>query len=80
MTDDPIRDFNRHDAEDTAWLKSRPVCSCCGEPIQDGYWYHIKNNYYCDSYDCAQAAKEAVWDACWEDFLEVEGQYELVRN
>ena len=33
-SDDHVTDFNRHDAEQTAWLNSLPECSICGEPIQ----------------------------------------------
>ena len=45
LTDDPIADFNRHDAKQTKWLNSLPECSICGKHIQqetafhkDGFW------------------------------------------
>ena len=34
-SDDPIRDFYRHDAEEQELLEKCPVCDCCGEPITD---------------------------------------------
>lgn len=30
------------------WLKSRPICSCCGEHIQDEEAYEIEGNLYCE--------------------------------
>lgn len=45
LTDDPIADFNRLDAEQSAWLNSLPECSICGHHIQqerafekNGFW------------------------------------------
>ena len=29
------------------WLKSRPLCSCCGEHIQDEEAYDIDGQLYC---------------------------------
>ena len=29
------------------WLKSRPICSCCGEHIQDEEAYDIDGQLYC---------------------------------
>lgn len=49
-TDNPLADFNRHDAEQQEWLESRPKCSCCEEPIQDDYLYEIDGEYICE--DC----------------------------
>lgn len=49
-TDDPAADFDRWDAEQTAWLAKRPVCCYCGEPIKDDFCYEINGEYYCE--DC----------------------------
>lgn len=49
-TDDPVRDFLAHDAEQDAWLKSRPVCAYCGEHIQDEYYFNIGGDEVCP--DC----------------------------
>ena len=38
-TDDPFRDFAEHDARGREWLASRPLCDCCGEPIQEDLAY-----------------------------------------
>lgn len=47
-TDDPIADFTRHDAEQSRWLKKRPVCSECGEHIQDEHCYEINDELICE--------------------------------
>ena len=33
--------------EEERWLKSRPVCAWCGEPIQDEYCYEINGDLVC---------------------------------
>ena len=40
-TDDPVRDFERHDAEQQRKLDRLPKCEYCGEPIQDEECYEI---------------------------------------
>jgi hypothetical protein len=40
-SDDPYHDFDLWDADQDAWLNSRPVCKWCGEHIQDEYAYRI---------------------------------------
>lgn len=47
-TDDPIRDFNRHDAAQRAWLATRPICHCCGEPIQEEFYYELPDGAWCE--------------------------------
>jgi hypothetical protein len=39
FTDDPLKDFDRHDAEEQEWLDKLPKCAYCGEPIQDEECY-----------------------------------------
>ena len=46
-TDNPFHDFYVHDAEETEWLNSRPVCDECGEPIQDDFGYRYEGNLLC---------------------------------
>lgn len=48
FTDDPIADFNRHDAEQQRWLDSRPKCAECGEPIQDDHYFDINDEPVCE--------------------------------
>jgi len=48
-TDDPIADFNRHDAEQNKWLEQRPVCVDCGEHIQDEEAYYINGEWICET-------------------------------
>lgn len=38
-SDDPNRDFDRKDNQEYQWLKTRPVCCKCGEPIQEDIAY-----------------------------------------
>lgn len=47
-TDDPLADFDRHDTEESARLKRLPVCSECGNPIQDEYMYLIDGEPICE--------------------------------
>ena len=46
-TDDPIADFNRHEAEQQAELDKLPVCYECGEPIQDEECFEINDELIC---------------------------------
>lgn len=50
FTDDPLSDFDRYDRQQEEWLNSRPVCDCCGEPIQDDFCYEINGDLICE--DC----------------------------
>lgn len=58
-SDDPIRDFERHDAEQTAWLESLPKCEYCGKPIQDEHYYDIE--------DCL-IHEDCLHDFCYENY------------
>lgn len=49
-SDDPVRDFMMHDAKQTRRLEKLPVCSECGEPIQDEHCYEINGELICE--DC----------------------------
>ena len=40
-TDDPIRDFDRHDARLQKSLSRFPICFECGEPIQAEEFYEF---------------------------------------
>lgn len=58
ITNDPYKDFCRHDAEQQKWLNSRPVCYSCGDPIQDDTCYCFNNHKYC--LDCWHEAAEDI--------------------
>ena len=47
-TDDPLKDFARHEAEQQARLDKLPICAECGEPIQDDECYEIEGGYICE--------------------------------
>ena len=47
-TDDPIMDFYRHDDEAEAWRRSRPVCSLCGEHIQETHALRLDGEWICE--------------------------------
>ena len=49
-SDDPIRDFERHDAQQQRELEKLPRCSECDEPIQDDYCFEINDELICE--DC----------------------------
>ena len=48
FTDDPVADFERHDAEQQKQLDKLPTCSICGEHIQDYYSFEISNELLCE--------------------------------
>ena len=48
-TDDPIADFNRYEEDRERELEKCPVCSYCGEPIQDAYAFHIDQEWWHES-------------------------------
>lgn len=47
-TDDPIADFDRHDAEQERRLTDLPECDYCGEKITDDYYYNINGDVICE--------------------------------
>lgn len=63
-TDDPAADFSALDAEQTAWLRKRPVCCYCGEHIQDDYFYQINDEVMCKDCLDGQFRKDV------EDYIE----------
>ena len=60
-TDDPERDFLRWDAENEEWLKSRPVCVMCGEPIQDDCYYDFGGGPMCEECTESFVKDHRVW-------------------
>lgn len=48
FTDDPYRDFLRHDAEQEKLLERLPICDSCGEHIQDDYLFEVDGNLLCE--------------------------------
>lgn len=48
FTDDPIKDFNAHEAMQKAIQASLPSCDICGEPITDDYYYDLNGEIYCE--------------------------------
>lgn len=53
---DPMDHFNRRDAEEARWLRSRPVCDICGEPIQDESYHDLNGKKVCS--DCLDSYLE----------------------
>lgn len=47
ISDDPIADFYRYDAEQQAKLDKLPKCDYCGEPIRDEHYYEINGDFIC---------------------------------
>lgn len=63
-TDDPVRDFLSHDREQARELERLPVCSECGERIQDEFCYEINDELICES--CLKHNHRK----CVEDYIE----------
>lgn len=61
-TDNPVADFERYDRKQQSKLAMLPVCSECGEPIQDEYFYLINDENICE-----QCMKDN-YRKCTEDF------------
>lgn len=47
-SDNPINDFMEFDAEQERKLATMPVCSICGEPIQDDFLFDIDGEIFCE--------------------------------
>lgn len=50
ISDDPHRDFDRYDAEQSRLIAMLPKCCECNEPIQDDFCYEINGELICE--DC----------------------------
>lgn len=46
-SDDPVKDFERHDREQAKRLAQLPVCDICDQPIQDDHYYLINSDNVC---------------------------------
>ena len=55
-SDDPIADFERHDAQKEEELQNLPVCTCCEKPIQQERAVRINGDWYCD--ECLDDMRE----------------------
>lgn len=60
ITDDPEKDFDTWDFEQTELLELLPKCKECGEYIQDDFCYEIDGNLIC----------EECMDMCYKKFTE----------
>lgn len=47
FTDEPLRDFERYDAEQQDMLFKLPKCSECGEHIQSDELYEFNDEFIC---------------------------------
>lgn len=58
-SDNPLRDFERYDRLQSAWLRRRPRCCACRERIQDDIcWQDDHEQTYC----CGCVAREELLD------------------
>lgn len=64
FTDNPIKDFMKHDKEAEEKLARLPVCELCGEPIQQEFAI-----YYADQW-CCEECEHDFWKSIRSDFLE----------
>ncbi len=58
-TNDPLADFDAYDKECRDWLNSLPKCQCCGQAIQDHYYFNFDGDNVCS---------ECLRDYCEESF------------
>lgn len=59
-TDNPLSDYNRYMSKQEKALSRLPVCSECGEHIQDDYCYVINDEYICE--DCMIIYRKPIDD------------------
>ena len=57
-SDDPLRDFDRWDAEQQERLKELPICEDCGEPITSESAFYIDASWICE--DCIEEYRRDV--------------------
>ena len=62
-SDDPLRDFDRWDAEQQERLKELPDCADCGEKIYDDHYYMINDEPICP--DCLDSNYRREADDQW---------------
>lgn len=46
-SDNPVADFERYDAEQESRRRELPICSDCGEHIQDEHYFEFDCYFYC---------------------------------
>jgi hypothetical protein len=68
-TDNPLADFESHEAEKQKWLDSRPICCICKEPIQESKMIYYNDQHCCPLYEY----EWEFWQGIREDFLEDAG-------
>lgn len=44
--------YSAHERDQAKWLRSRPVCPACGQPIQEDYQYDLDDGNLCQ--ECAE--------------------------
>ena len=57
-SDDPVSDFERHDAEQERARRKLPVCCECKDHIQQETAVRINGNWYCDG--CLENMREEI--------------------
>lgn len=50
--------WEQHEAEQQRALDKLPICSECGEPIQDEYCYEIDGEYICE--ECINNHRKSI--------------------
>lgn len=48
-TSDPIRDALAYDSDAEEWMEKRPVCSLCGEHIQEETAFRYAGGWICET-------------------------------
>lgn len=62
LSDVFYQDFLRDDADKEKWLSKRPVCSWCGEHIQEdsALYFEDTNDWMCK--DCQESKRRLIYD------------------
>lgn len=67
---DNLERWERHDAEQEKRLQKRPVCSECGEHIQEDYLYEIDGDLVCQA--CLKDYMDKHYSVPTEEIMERE--------
>jgi formylmethanofuran dehydrogenase subunit E len=58
LSDDPVADFARYDAEQARKLAKLPTCQRCGDAIQQERAVCIEGFWYCD--ECLESYRKEI--------------------
>lgn len=80
MYDGNLAALDEHESRNERWLKSRPLCEKCYEPIQDDHYYEWGDRMLCESCmeeELRKYSLQELTDMAWVDTDEI--KFELIQ-